>query len=60
MAERERVWISDFGSRISDFGFRMSDFELLIYRTQREADESYKVEGIEEGVYNLATIRQRG
>jgi len=31
-----------------------------IYQTQTKADGSYKVEGIEEGVYNLATIRQRG
>jgi len=44
-------------SQATEFDHRLAK---PLYQTQTKADGSYKVEGIEEGVYNLATIRQRG
>jgi len=53
IVQRRQTWPCELGT--AEFEHRLSK---PIYQTQTKADGSYKMEGIEEGAYNLVAVRQ--
>jgi len=53
IVKRRQTWPCELGT--AEFEHRLSK---PIYQTQTKADGSYRLEGIEEGVYNLVAIRE--